>query len=131
MWSQVAVAQVALWLIVALLMVWASLYSVEHLAQMYVFERLSNIVDLSNGNFSGFEPGMLSELKTMGNYEASVEEWPSLLAKSYAFIEYCILLSMSLLGYVPLSASIRFSVRSIRITFQCKQGFAEAWLTVS
>ncbi|MBJ2260372.1 MULTISPECIES: EAL domain-containing protein [Pseudomonas] len=98
MWSQVAVAQVALWLIVALLMVWASLYSVEHLAQMYVFERLSNIVDLSNGNFSGFEPGMLSELKAMGNYEASVEEWPSLLAKSYAFIEYCILLSMSAAG---------------------------------
>ncbi|MQB15139.1 EAL domain-containing protein [Pseudomonas lactis] len=101
MWSQVAVAQVAqvaLWLIVALLMVWASLYSVEHLAKMYVFERLSSIVDLSNGNFTGFEPGMLSELKSLGNYEAIGEEWPSLLAKTYAFIEYCILLFVSAAG---------------------------------
>ncbi|MFL1552199.1 EAL domain-containing protein [Pseudomonas sp. D47] len=98
MWSQIAVAQVALWLIVALLMVWASLYSAEHLAHMYVFERLSGIVDLNNGNFAGFELGMLSELKTWDNYEATSEGWPSLLAKSYAFIEYCILLFLAAAG---------------------------------
>ncbi|MGZ0717757.1 EAL domain-containing protein [Pseudomonas palleroniana] len=73
-------------------MLWAALYSAEHLAQLYLAERMRGIVDLSNGNFSGFETGMLSELQTLGNYEAVGEQWPSLLAKTYAFVEYCILL---------------------------------------
>ena len=98
MWSQRAAAHVALWLIAAVLMVWASLYSVEHLAQIYVFERLDNIVDLSNGNFSGFEPGILSELKALGSYQATGGEWPSLLAKTYAFIKYCILMFVMAAG---------------------------------
>ncbi|MDF3164530.1 EAL domain-containing protein [Pseudomonas proteolytica] len=93
-WPRVAVAQTAFWLIVALLMTWASLYLVEHLKQKYFFERLSSIVDLSNGRFSGFEPGILSEFKALGNYEAAGDEWLSLLAKPYHFIECCILLFM-------------------------------------
>ncbi|WP_146012687.1 MULTISPECIES: EAL domain-containing protein [unclassified Pseudomonas] len=89
---QVAVGQAALWLIAALLVAWAALYTAEHLAHLYVDERMRGIVDLGNGNFSGFEPRILNELKILGNYEAVGEEWPTLLAKTYAFVEYCILL---------------------------------------
>ncbi|WP_421535057.1 EAL domain-containing protein [Pseudomonas marginalis] len=90
--AEITVAQGAFWLVAALLMAWAALYSADHLAQSYVAERMRSIVDVNNANFSGFEPRLLNELRGLGNYEAAGEDWPTFLAKTYAFIEYCILL---------------------------------------
>ncbi|MBD8093286.1 EAL domain-containing protein [Pseudomonas fluorescens] len=116
-----------LWLISALLMAWAALYAAEHLAAMYVAENMRDIIDLGNGNFSAYDPEVLNELSALGNYDAiTPAHWPTLLAKTYAFIEYCILLFVWAAGLFSILAVFKVSCSAYAFYFSLEAKFRRA-----